>query len=86
VFFDLDGKRLWYGTFDGQARLAHAGLGGGKATSLGLPPIGRDAVAYIAQNPAARDEYAIATFERSVYVSKDGGRSWTGIALRGEGK
>jgi hypothetical protein len=86
VFFDLDGKRLWYGTFDGQARLAHAGLGGGKPARLALPPIGRDAVAYIAQNPAARNEYAIATFERSVYVSKDGGRSWTGIALRGEGK
>jgi len=86
VLFDLDGKRFWYGTFDGQARLAHASLGGGNATSLGLPPIGRDAVAYIAQNPAARNEYAIATFERSVYVSKDGGRSWTGIALQGEGK
>ena len=86
VFFDLDGQRLWYGTFDGQPRLAHASFGGGNATSLQLPPIGRDAVAYIAQNPATRNEYAIATFERSIYVSKDGGRNWTGIAVRGVGK
>lgn len=85
VFFDLDGKRLWYGTFDGQARLAHAPLGG-KATSVALPPIGRDAVAYIAQNPANRTHYAIATFERSVYLSKDSGRTWTTIAERGAGK
>ena len=85
VFFDLDGKQLWYGTFDGQARLARAPLGG-KATSVALPPIGRDAVAYIAQNPAARSEYAIATFEKSVYLSKDSGRTWTAIAERGNGK
>lgn len=85
VFFDLDGKQLWYGTFDGQARLARAPLGG-KATSVALPAIGRDAVAYIAQNPANRTEYAIATFEKSVYLSKDSGRTWTAIAERGNGK
>ncbi|MGH8222724.1 MAG: F510_1955 family glycosylhydrolase [Woeseiaceae bacterium] len=85
VFFDLDGKHLWYGSFDGQARLARAPLGGGDATDVALPPLGRDAVAYIAQNPASRKEYAIATFERSVFVSKDGGRSWTPVALRGNG-
>jgi hypothetical protein len=86
AFFDLDGKHLWYGTFDGQARLARAPLAGGKTAEVALPEIGRDAVAYIAQNPASRDEYAIATFERSVYLSKDEGRTWKPIALHGEGK
>ena len=43
----------------------------------------RDAVAYIAQNPARRSEYAIATFERSVYLSPDSGRTWKKIAERG---
>ena len=86
VFFDLDGKQLWYGSFDGQARLTRAPLGGGKATTIELPPLGRDAIAYIAQNPASRDQYAIATFERSVYLTKDAGRTWKPIALRGEGK
>ena len=85
AFFDLDGKHLWYGTFDGQPRLVRTPLEGGKAVNLELPPLGRDAVAYIAQNPARRDEYAIATFERSVYLSKDKGRTWTQIAARGNG-
>ena len=86
VFFDLSGKRLWYGAFDGGARLAHASLGGGIATQVELPPLARDAVAYIAQNPAKRDEYAIATFGRSVYLSRDGARTWKQIAERGAGR
>ncbi|MGQ0546705.1 MAG: F510_1955 family glycosylhydrolase [Betaproteobacteria bacterium] len=85
VFFDLDGKQLWYGTFDGQPKLARAPLGGGQAQGVALPPLGRDAVAYIAQNPASRGEYAIATFERSVFLSRDGGKTWMPIALRGNG-
>src|SRR5882672_5059660 len=68
VCFDLDGKSLWYGTFDGRARLSRAPLGGGTGAPVDLPALGQDAVAYISQNPAARSEYAIATFERSVYL------------------
>jgi hypothetical protein len=86
VFFELDGKHLWYGTFDGQARLARAPLGGGKPAEIQLPSIGRDAVAYIAQNPVARAEYAIATFERSILISKDAGKTWKPIADGGSGK
>jgi len=86
VFFDLDGKHLWYGAYDGQPRLARVALAGGKATSVTLPPLPEDAVAYIAQNPASRSEYAIATFGRSVFISKDGGRSWSRIASRGAAK
>ena len=86
VFFDLDGKRLWYGAFDGQPRLAQVPLGGGAATQVKLPPLSEDAVAYIAQNPTARSEYAIATFGKSVYLSKDAGRSWSQIADRGKAK
>ena len=86
LHFDLDGERLWYGTFDGAARLAVAPIAGGKATALKLPPLGQDAVSYIAQNPATRSEYAIATFRRSVYVSRDRGRTWTQAAHHGQGK
>ncbi|MGE0874840.1 MAG: F510_1955 family glycosylhydrolase [Burkholderiales bacterium] len=85
VFFDLDGTHLWYGTFDRQPALVRYELGAGRTARIELPPLGRDAVAYIAQNPTRRDEYAIATFERSVYVSKDSGRAWTQIAQRGKG-
>ena len=83
VHFDLDGKNLWYGTFDGRARLSRAQLGGGTSAPVDLPPLERDAVAYIAQNPAARSEYAIATFARSVYLSTDDARTWKRIAEHG---
>src|SRR5712691_4764556 len=86
VFFDLDGKHLWYGTFDGQPRLARVPLDGGSTAQVKLPPLTKDAVAYIAQNPVAHSEHAIATFGRSVYLSKDAGRTWTAIAERGQGK
>ena len=82
VCFDLDGKSLWYGTFDGRARLSRTPLGGGTGATVELPPLEQDAVAYISQNPAARSEYAIATFARSVYLSKDGARTWNRIAER----
>lgn len=86
VFFELEGKRLWYASYDGQARLVRRALGPGHPVKVGLPPLREDAVAYIAQNPARRLEYAIATFKRSVYLSKDGGESWTLIADRGNAK
>ncbi|MEW6688024.1 MAG: F510_1955 family glycosylhydrolase [Pseudomonadota bacterium] len=86
VFFDLDGKQLWYGTFDGRPRLARIPVAGGLPVQAALPPLDRDAVAYIAQNPAKRGEYAIATFGRNVYLSSDGARAWKQIAARGEGK
>ncbi|TAK82081.1 MAG: glycosyl hydrolase [Betaproteobacteria bacterium] len=86
VFFDLDAQHLWYGTFDGRPHLVRAALGGGEASEVKLPPLEKDAVAYVAQNPKARNEYAIATFKRSVYLSKDEGRNWTQIADQGQGR
>jgi len=86
VLFDLDGKHVWYGAFDGRARLTKLPLRGAQPVPIALPPLTNDAVAYLAQNPARRLEYAIATFERSVYVSKDGGQRWTQIADRGTAK
>lgn len=86
VFFDLDGKHLWYGAFNGQARLARAAVSGGLPAQFQLPPLARDAVAYIAQNPKVRTEYAIATFGRNVYLSRDGARTWKQIAEGGERK
>lgn len=83
AFFDLDGKRIWYGSFEAQARLTRVPLQGEGITRASLPPLQNDAVAYIAQNPARRLEYVIATFQRDVYLSKDSGQSWARIANRG---
>lgn len=86
AFFDLDGKHLWYSAFGGRPTLVRMPLTGGHAAHVALPPLTNDAVAYIAQNPARRREYAIATFERSVYVSKDAGQTWSQIADQGKGE
>jgi photosystem II stability/assembly factor-like uncharacterized protein len=85
VFFDFDGKHLWYSSHDGSARLARTALQGGADAAVTLPPLTKDAVAYIAQNPVGSGEYAIATFERSVYVTRDSGRTWRQIARNGTG-
>jgi photosystem II stability/assembly factor-like uncharacterized protein len=86
VFFDLNGKDMWYGAYAGRPTLLRMPLQGDRPVRIALPPLTNDAVAYIAQNPARRLEYAIATFERSVYLSKDGGQSWKQIADRGTAK
>jgi photosystem II stability/assembly factor-like uncharacterized protein len=86
VFFTLDGRELWHSAYAGAPRLTRVGLAGGKASAVALPPLRDDAVAYIAQNPVSPREYAIATFERSVYISTDAGKSWKQIADRGSGK
>jgi hypothetical protein len=86
ALFDLDGKSLWYGSFDGRARLTRVPLPAGSRLPISLPELKDDAVAYIAQNPVRRLEYAIATFERSVYLSPDGGKTWKPIADRSRAK
>lgn len=86
VKFDLDGKSLWFGAFDSGPSLERIALVGPRRERAPLPPIGRDAVAYIAQNPARPDEIAIATFERSVFMSRDRGKTWKEIATRGKAR
>lgn len=87
AFFDLDGQHLWYGAHSGRPTLSRLALKAPAPIGMPLPPLAaNDAVAYIAQNPTQRSEIAIATFERNLYVSKDGGGSWSQIAARGTTK
>lgn len=83
VRFSLDGKFLWFASHDGRARLYRVDLGTQARTETVLPPLTNDAVAYIAQNPAAPSTYAIATFERDIYDTANAGVSWRQIAERG---
>lgn len=84
--FDLDGQHLWLSGYAGSATLASIALtASAKPEPVALPQMIEDAVAYIAQNPTRRDEIAVATFKRSVFLSKDRGRSWTQIAKDGSG-
>ena len=83
--FDLDGKTLLFTSYPGKAALTRiALLPGSKAEALSLPDLAKDAIAYVTQNPVRRNEIAIASFKRSVFISKDLGRSWKRIAQNGE--
>ena len=84
LHFDLDGKRLWLGSFAADAaHLSRIDLETRMIEPAPTPHWGRDAVSYVAQNPVSRAEYAIATFGRSVFLSRDAGRTWAQIADRG---
>ena len=84
VAFDLDGAHLWFGGYQNAATLTRMGLKTGKAEPMPIPAMTKDAVAYIAQSPANRKQYAIATFTRDVYLSNDAGKTWKQIAAQGE--
>jgi photosystem II stability/assembly factor-like uncharacterized protein len=82
--FAVDGQHLWFSTYEGRAGLARIALKtGAKAEEIPIPTLAEDAVAYIGHNPVRRAEIAIATFKRSVFVSKDQGRTWTQVAKDG---
>ncbi|MBI4194362.1 MAG: glycosyl hydrolase [Betaproteobacteria bacterium] len=83
AFFDLGAEHVFYSMHDGAARLYRHSLKARNRTEVSLPSLTRDAVSHIAQNPADRSEYAIATFERSVFLSKNMGKNWTQIAQSG---
>jgi len=83
VWFDLNGEQLWYGGVKFTPFLARIDLKTRQQKFVKLPPLGRDAVAYIAQNPARTDEYAIATFQRNVFITHNGGTDWQLIAEQG---
>jgi hypothetical protein len=85
--FDLDGKTLWHTAVKQDALLlVRLSLDKGPRQEIKLPRLKEDAVGFMAQNPVAKTEYTIATFQRDVYVTKDGGQSWKQIARRGETK
>lgn len=84
LMFSLDGTTLWVSAADRSAQLLQVDWKTGWKTSVALPALGQDAVAYIAQNPTKADHVAVATFQRSVFTSADGGRTWKQIADQGK--
>ncbi|GLZ87436.1 hypothetical protein Pres01_34870 [Metapseudomonas resinovorans] len=82
--FSMDGNSLWFGSYGNAAKLSKVELATGKVTSLGMPELQEDGIAYLAQNPTQLQEWAIATFKRDVYLSQDGGKSWSAIAKAGQ--
>lgn len=81
--FELDGLHLWFGAYRNGATLDRLELKTKKAERLPIPKMAKDAVSYIAQNPAQRRQFAIATYSRDVLLSEDAGKSWKPIASQG---
>ena len=84
VFFDLDGKHLWFSKANTQSGLVRLDWLAKETSAVALPTMNDDAVAYIAQNPVRRNEIVVATFRRSVYLSQDEGKTWQRIAEAGK--
>jgi hypothetical protein len=79
--FMLDGEALLVGTLRGRLPgLVQIALEDGSRRELALPSFGRDAVANVVQNPVRLEELALISYERAVFISADGGRSWRRIA------
>lgn len=83
ALFDLDGKHLYFAAA-GNSALHRTALNGSAATRIALPKLEHDFVLYIAQNPVTPDELAIATRQRHVFLSVDGGNTWKQIAREGQ--
>ena len=83
VQFSLDGKYLWFASHDGRPHLYRVDLATQAHTEIALPTLTNDAVAYIAPDPAAPSNYAIATVERDIYTTADAGKTWRQIADHG---
>jgi photosystem II stability/assembly factor-like uncharacterized protein len=81
--FTLDGEHLWVSRFESTPALQRLAWQTGQTETLSLPPLHNDAVSYMAQNPANPHTWAIATFQRDVYLSSDNGKAWTQIAEQG---
>jgi hypothetical protein len=86
AYFAFDGHNLWFASYDSRPHLFRIDLGTRGAAEIALPPLVNDAVAYISQNPASPSHYAIATFERNVYITADAGGQWRQIGERGRTK
>ena len=84
VFINLEGTEVWASIEGDPPKAVRIPLSGGAPVRMHLPDIGRAPLIYFAQNPKRRDEIAIATFTRSVYVTSGDGQRWRAIALKGK--
>jgi len=80
--FSPDGARLLFGA----DTLSVYELESKQTTALKAPALApQDALSYIAINPVRPNELAVATIERNIFRSLDGGQTWQQIAKDGVG-
>ena len=82
VVFSPKGDRLYFG----YQTLHEYNLSTSQMETIKTPEISRqDAIAFIAINPEKPDGIAFATFEKHIFLSKDGDQTWLQIANAGKG-
>lgn len=82
VAFHPNGQSLLFGA----NQLSTYDLASEQVTAVPTPAVAADdAVGYIAVNPVQEGEIALATFNRDIYLSSDGGQTWQQIAKQGKG-
>jgi hypothetical protein len=83
VTFSPDGKTLLFG-YQGASGYD---LASQQSVAMTTPMLGADdAIGYLAVNPVQADEIALSTFNKDIYLSQDGGKSWIQIAENGKGQ
>jgi hypothetical protein len=85
ICFDFDGDHLFYAGQNVTPALIRMDIHGGGRSAIHSPALGDDTIAYIAQNPVARQQLALTTFKKDVYLSDDSGETWQKIADHGRG-
>lgn len=76
-------NELLVGGGNGKASLLKIDLNTKKQMELPIPPLGKDSIAYVKQNPANEVELVFSTFEKDIYLSKDNGVKWKKIVDKG---
>lgn len=83
--FDRDGQ-LTVGAFTDKPALLQLDPATRKAQPVPLPDLKEDAIAHTGHHPQNAKERVISTFEQDVYLTTDGGETWSRLADNGKTK
>ncbi|MBM7570559.1 F510_1955 family glycosylhydrolase [Aquibacillus albus] len=59
-----------------EGELIQVNLASGEGNELSIPDLAGDVITYIKQNPVTSDSLVLATSEKDIYFSEDGGKTW----------
>ncbi|EGA91025.1 group-specific protein [Planococcus donghaensis MPA1U2] len=80
----INETELYYASYEESAKLTKYTITSKKEEQVTLPNLTQDAVAFISQNPANKDEIGLYTLQGEVFLTQDNGSTW--LPLLQEGK
>ncbi|MGB6406921.1 MAG: group-specific protein, partial [Planococcus donghaensis] len=81
VFFNE--TELYYASYKESAKLTKYTITSQKEEQVNLPNFTQDAVAFISQNPANKDEIGLYTLQGEVLLTQDNGSTWLPLLQEG---